>query len=64
MKRPALQSKWVGLLPRAFRARKDFETFERRAPDYCEIDFKGTRQWNFEGLRQRSSASQGSARQA
>ena len=50
MKRPALQNNWVGFLRTAFRARKDFGTFEKRAPDYCEIDFIGTRQWNCEGL--------------
>ena len=50
MKRPALQNKWVGLLPIAFRAQKDFGTFEKQALYYCEIDFKGTRQWNCEGL--------------
>jgi len=48
MKRPALQNKWVGFLPIAFRAQKDVGTFEKGAPDYCEIE--GTRQWNFQGL--------------
>ena len=32
MKRPALQNKRVGVLRMAFRARKVFETFEKRAP--------------------------------
>ena len=33
MKRPALQNKRVAVLRMAFRARKVFETFEKRAPD-------------------------------
>ena len=32
MKRPALQNKQAGVLRMAFRARKDFGTFEKRAP--------------------------------
>ena len=32
MKRPALQSKPVGVLEMAFRAQKVFGTFEKRAP--------------------------------
>ena len=48
VKRPALQKKWIEFLPIAFRARKDFGTFEKRAPYYCEID--DTRQWNCKGL--------------
>lgn len=50
MKRPALQNKWVGLLPIAFRARKDLGSFEKRAPYYCEIDFNSTWGWNCEGF--------------
>jgi len=37
MKRPGLQNKWVGFLPIAFRAQKDYRTFEKGAPDYCEM---------------------------
>ena len=33
MKRPALQNKQVGVLRMAFRARKVFGTFEKRAPE-------------------------------
>ena len=33
MKRPALQNKQAGVLRMTFRARKDFGTFEKRAPD-------------------------------
>ena len=32
MKRPALQNKQVGVLRKAFRARKVLGTFEKRAP--------------------------------
>ena len=32
MKRPALQNKQAGVLRMAFRARKDFGTFEKQAP--------------------------------
>ena len=32
MKRPASQNKRIGVLPMAFRARKVFGTFEKRAP--------------------------------
>ena len=32
MKRPALQEKWVAVLPVASRARKICETFEKRTP--------------------------------
>ena len=35
MKRSALQNKQVGVLWMAFRARKDFGTFEKRAPGVC-----------------------------
>ena len=34
MKRPALQNKQAGVLRMAFRARKDFGTFEKRAPGW------------------------------
>ena len=34
MKRPALQNKQVGVLQMAFRARKVFGTFEKRAPGH------------------------------
>ena len=33
MKRPALQNKQAGVLRMAFRARKDFGAFEKRAPE-------------------------------
>ena len=35
MKRQALQNKQVGVLRMAFRARKVFGTFEKRAPGAC-----------------------------
>ena len=34
MKRPALHNKLVGVLRMAFRARKVFGTFEKRAPEH------------------------------
>ena len=37
MKRPALQNKLVGVLRMAFRARKVFGTFEKRAPVLVKI---------------------------
>ena len=38
MKRPALQNKQVGVLRMAFRARKVFGTFEKRAPGLMDQD--------------------------
>ena len=40
MKKPALQNKDVGVLGMAFRARKVFGTFEKRAPEVNEFDHR------------------------
>ena len=37
MKRPALQNRRVGILLTAFRARKRFGNFEKRAPTYYQL---------------------------
>ena len=41
MKRQALQNKQVGVLRMAFRARKVFGTFEKRAPDVSRDEVEG-----------------------